>query len=81
MKTTLIEILWEKEKIHWKRIREMFNKFDGWIIKLTFGLMISIIIIISHYAFAIMHTMYEIFLWIFFRKVFKNNLQKLKLRI
>jgi len=81
MKTNLFKILWKKELIHWKRLGEMFTKFNNWISKLTFGIIVAVLITISHYAFAIMHTLYEIFLWIFFRKAFKANLQKLALKV
>jgi len=80
MKTNLALILWKKEIIHWKRIGEMFKKFNGWLSKLTFGIIVASLIIIAHYAFAIMHTLYEIVLWIFFRRAFKANLQRLALR-
>lgn len=81
MKTNLALILWKKEIIHWKRTKEMFTKFNNWLSKLTFGIIVAILIIIAHYAFAIMHTLYEIFLWIFFRKAFRANLQKLALKV
>lgn len=81
MKTNLGLILWKKEKIHWKRIKEMFTKFNNWLSKLTFGIIVAILIIIAHYAFAIMHTLYEIFLWVFYRKAFRANLQKLIIRM
>lgn len=81
MKTNLFKILWKKELIHWKRLGEMFSKFNNWISKLTFGLIVAILIIIAHYAFALMHALYEIFLWMFFRKAFKANLRQLSLKI
>lgn len=81
MKTNLLKILWKKEKRHWKRIAEMFTKFNSWLSKLTFGIIVASLIIIAHYAFAIMHTLYELFLWIFFRKAFKANLQRMALTI
>lgn len=81
MKTTLLTILWKKEKIHWKRIREMLKKFNGWASKLTFGLIVAIFITIFHYLFALMHTLYEMFLFVFARQAFKANLQKLALKV
>ena len=79
-KITLLRILWIKEKNHWKRIHTMFEKFDGWLNKLTFGLIVAFFVTVFHYAFALMHTLYEIFLFIFARKAFKANLQKLALK-
>jgi len=81
MKTNLFKILWKKELIHWNRLGQMFKKFNGWFSKLTFGIIVAILIIIAHYAFAIMHTLYEMFLWVFFRKAFRDNLQKLILKV
>jgi len=81
MKTNLAKILWKKEVIHWKRLGEMFTKFNNWISKLTFGLIVAILITIAHYLFAVMHTLFEMFLWVFFRKAFKANLQKMALRV
>ena len=40
---------------------EMMNKFNGWVSKLTFGLIVAIFVTIFHYIFAIMHTLYEVF--------------------
>lgn len=81
MKTNLFIILWKKELIHWKRLSEMFTKFNNWISKLTFGIIVATLITLAHYAFAIMHTLYEMFLWVFFRKAFKRNLQQLALKV
>lgn len=81
MKTNLAIILWKKEKIHWNRTKEMFTKFNSWLSKLTFGIIVAILVIIAHYAFAIMHTLYEMFLWVFFRRAFKANLQQLALKV
>jgi hypothetical protein len=81
MKTTLLQILWKKEKIHWKRVKEMFGKFGGWVVKLTLGLLVIILVTIFHYMFAFMHTLFELFLFIFARNVFKSNLQKLALKV
>lgn len=77
MKITLLQILWIKEKIHWNRIIEMFNKFNSLLSKLTFGLIVAILVTLSHYIFAIAHTIYELSLFIFANKMFKSNLQRL----
>jgi hypothetical protein len=81
MKTTLINILYKKEIIHWKRVKEMFSKFPNWASKLTFGTIVVILVTIFHYLFAIMHTLFEIFLFIFIRDAFKANLQKLSVNL
>ena len=81
MKTTLFIILWKKEVIHWIRITQLLKKFNGLAFKLTFGLIVALLISIFHYLFAIMHTLYEILLFIFARQAFKSNLQKLALKV
>jgi hypothetical protein len=81
MKTTLFTILWKKEKIHWIRLGQLLKKFNGYAYKLTFGLIVAILISIFHYIFALMHTLYEILLFIFARQAFKANLQKLALKV
>jgi len=81
MKTTLFTILWKKELIHWRRMKQMFKKFNGWLSKLTFGLIVAILVTLGHYGFAIMHTLYEMFLFVVANKTFKSNLQRLALKI
>ena len=80
-KITLFKILVIKEKIHWKRTSDLFKKFNGWLNKLTFGLIAVIVGIIVHYAFVFMHTAFEVFLWVFFRETFKNNLKKISIKL
>jgi len=79
MKTTLLSILWKKEKIHWSRVKQMFGKFGGWVSRLTFGLIVIALVTIAHYGFALMHTLFELFLFVFMRDAFKANLQKMLL--
>ena len=81
MKTTLVKVLWKKEKIHWKRVGEMLGKFNGIVMKATFGIIVAFLVTLAHYAFALMHTLYEIVLWVFARQTFKANLQKLAVRL
>jgi hypothetical protein len=81
MKTTLFNILWKKEKSHWRMIKEMLKtKFKG-ASKYTFGIIVALLVTLFHYMFATMHTLYEIVLFIFARNSFKANLQKLALKI
>jgi hypothetical protein len=81
MKTTLLQIFWKKEKIHWKRIGQAFNKFNGWLFKLTFGVIVVLLLILTHYVMTFMHLLYEFGLFIFARDMFKSNLQKLALKV
>lgn len=81
MKTTLFTILWKKEKVHWKRVKQMFSKFPSWIGKATFGLIVVVLVTLFHYAFALMHTLYEAVLFVFAKDLFKANLQKMALKV
>lgn len=81
MKTNLFKILWKKEKIHWNRIGKIFSRFQGWLNKATFGFIVVVLVSIFHYIFALMHTLYEILLFIFARELFKTNLQKMALKV
>jgi hypothetical protein len=78
---TLLQILLKKEKIHWTRIKQMFSKFDGWASKLTFGVIVAALLIIVHYAMTLMHTLYEIALFVFARDMFRANMQKMAVTI
>lgn len=71
MKTSLLKIVLQKEKIFWRRtwkgLKEKRANF------LTFFLVIFLTGI-AHYGFAAMHFLFESFLWTFNRKRFKRNL-------
>ena len=61
-----------KEKKFWQRTLTMKNKLNWfWFI---IGL---IIITIGHYAFALMHFLFECFLWVVMRDQYQQNLIKL----
>ncbi len=81
MKTSLAQILWKKELNYWKRVGAMFDRFNGWLNKATFGIIVVILVSIGHYAFALMHTLYECFLFVVANKMFKENLQKMALKV
>lgn len=81
MKITLFNILWKKELIHWKRIKEMFTKFNSVLSKFTFGVLIAFLITIAHYCFAFMSALYEIFLWCVKREMFKVNIQRMAIQV
>jgi hypothetical protein len=76
-----MSILWKKEKVHWKRVGQIFAKINGWVFKVTLGVLVVILVTLAHYAFALMHTLYEMFLFIFARQAFKANLQKMALKV
>ena len=80
-KITLAKILWMKEKIHWKRTGQIFKKYDTVALRYTFGVFVAVLGICIHYAFVIMHTLFELMLFVFARKAFKANLQKMALKL
>jgi len=63
---TYFGVVLRKEKVHWKRMWTMMKQFKG------------LLKIIVHYAYAAMHTAYEIALFLFNRAAFRSNLFKLK---
>lgn len=81
MKTTLLNILWIKEKKHWKRTIDVFKKFNHWFGKLTLGAILTVIGTLVHYAFALMSTTWQTLMFVFFRKQFKINLQRQLLKL
>ncbi len=76
-KTTLIKELWRKERVHWLRIVQMFERFNGWLNKCTWGLIVAFFVCLGHYAFALMSTLWETGVFLFARDTFKENLQKM----
>jgi len=81
MKTNLFEILWKKEIKHWKRLVELFRRINNWFIKLTYGILLGILLTAIHYAFVVMHTLYEMVLFVFAPKAFKANIQRMALTV
>ena len=81
MKTSLMKILWIKEKKHWKRTFNVFGKFNNWFGKLTLGVLLSILGTLVHYAFVLMSTLWQLIMFFLFRKQFKINLQRQLLRL
>jgi hypothetical protein len=81
MKTTLLQIMLKKEKKHWGRVRQMFSKFGNWFSKLTFGVIVAVILIIVHYFMTAMATFWELLLFVCANKMFKANLQKMALKV
>ena len=72
----LIRVFLLKEKVFWKRTWTMRKRLS-W-----FGFAIGIIFIaLFHYAFALMHFLFECFLWLAMRPQFKANMRKLELQV
>jgi hypothetical protein len=70
----LSKILLKKENIHWTRMFELKKEMIGaGGIVITYPIIIFILTI-SHYAFAGMHTAFEIYLFLFNQKQFELNM-------
>lgn len=72
----LIRIFGLKEAKFWKRTWSMRKKLS-WV---GFGIAL-IFITIAHYAFALMHFLFECFLFLFMRSQFKANMVKLRSQV
>lgn len=69
---SLIKIFGLKEVKFWKRTWTMRQKLS-WI---GFGIAL-VFLTVAHYAFALMHFLFECFLWIAMRPQFKANMVKM----
>lgn len=72
-RVTLLQIFLTKEKVYWNRMLEMRKKKK---LNIFMWIIITFIISILHYCFAFMHTMLDMYLLIFNKTKFKNNLLK-----
>lgn len=64
--------------MHWTRMKKLLNEMVGIGGKLITYPIVVFILSISHYAFASMHTGFEVFMFIFHRKQFKMNMVNLE---
>lgn len=69
----LIKIFWKKEIHYWKRTFRIIKEANFIIF-----LLVSLAMILPHYASAFMHFLFEIFLLIFYKKGFEINMIKLE---
>ena len=73
-KIYLIKIIWLKEGVHWKRMGQLFKLVEGLLgTVLIYPFFVSLLSLF-HYAFAGMHAMFEITMWMFNRNKFKRNM-------
>lgn len=73
--TQLLKIMLKKEKVHYKRMIELFKEIDGIGGKcIAFPLMLTLITFF-HYCFAFMHCGFETFLYICNRNQFDCNIK------
>lgn len=70
------KIVFEKEKIHWKRMQKMLQQFKGFT--KIIGIIGLIVLSIIHYAYLGMHSAYEGALFMTNRPMFYSNLIKLQ---
>lgn len=77
----LFNILWEKEIIHWKRTKRIFNRFQSKSSKYTFGVIVIFIGILLHYCFVLMATLWELFLFIVAYNRYQINIQNMYLTV
>ena len=74
MKSSLAKVTIKKEGVHWGRMGELFGEMEG-IGGAVFAYPILVLIFsVCHYAYAFMHTSFEIYLFIFNRTQYKKNI-------
>jgi len=79
-KYNLIQIFGLKEGIFWKRTWTMHTKFN-WIGKLSMFPIALLLISLAHYAFALMHFLFESFLFMVHKGQFQINLNKMRTQL
>jgi hypothetical protein len=73
MKTNLFKVFFLKEKKFWERNWNIRKKLT-WV-----GFVICVLLlIVPHYAFMLMHFLFESALWIFKRTQFRENIKLLQ---
>jgi len=81
MKTTLIQILWKKEKRHWKRTLNSIKKVDNVVGKVFTTFILMLFGNLVHYGFVFMSTLWQSLLFVVARKRFRLNLQRQLIRL
>lgn len=76
-KYNLIQLFGLKEGVFWKRTFTMHKKFN-WVGKLSMFPIALFLISLAHYAFAVMHFLFECFLFIVHKGQFQINLNKMR---
>lgn len=76
---TYAEIVIRKEGVHYRRMWDFFNKkeFKGFVGKII-AIIEILILTICHYAYVLMHSSYELALFLFWRSAFRGNMLKLQ---
>lgn len=76
----LIKIMLKKETIHYKRMCQLFKMVEGFGGKCIAFPLMFIIITFFHYCFALMHFLFETFMYLCNRNQFERNVEKLILK-
>ena len=79
MKTTLVKVLWKKEKRHWKRTFDSIRKVNNVVGKFVVSLVLMTVGNLVHYAFVLMSSLWQSILYVVARNRFKLNLQRQEL--
>lgn len=77
----LLQIMLKKEKIHYKRMYQLFNAVEGFGGKCIAFPIIFFIITFFHYCFAFMHFGFETFLYICNRQQYNYNINNLLIKV
>ena len=76
--TKLIKILWIKEGKHWGRMGDMLKAINSLPGKIISWPILCVIISVFHYCFAVMHFLFETFLYFFNHNQYQRNMLNLE---
>lgn len=74
--TELLKIMLNKEKLYYNRMFSLFNKVNGIGGKLLAYPICFLFITVFHYCFALMHFLFESYLYLFNHEQFVCNIKK-----
>jgi len=72
---TLMKLMYKKENVHYKRMIDLFHEMNDFGEKFISYPIIVILVSFFHYCFAIMHFLFELYLSIFNKIQFKQNME------
>jgi len=79
-KTNLIKLYFLKEYVHWYRMKIGILRFKTITGKIIGGGLITLLISIFHYIFAIPHFIFECFMWCLNNEQYKINMKNLTIK-
>jgi len=74
MKTNIFKVFFKKEKIHWKRMIKLFRELTGIGERIISFPILVVLISIFHYAFALMHFLFESVMFFSNKEQYKHNI-------